>query len=287
MIIYKQITELPQDYIDKKIDEYLTEDAANTDYTTIFTVPKNLKSTAIMETESDCVFVGKSIIHSIFKDCNYIETFVEDGAFLKAGTTIAKISGNSSYILSRERTALNIIQRLSGIATTTKQYVDVAKPYGVKILDTRKTTPGMRLFQKYAVYVGGGSNHRFNLGTDILIKDNHIVAAGGLTSALKNIISNKKNDMKVELEVTSPEQIPEAIKAGVDGLLLDNMSPDKIVECVKLVRSLEKNKQIFVEASGGITFNTLESYAKTGVDGISIGALTHHVKSANIHLVFE
>ncbi|MGI6370460.1 MAG: carboxylating nicotinate-nucleotide diphosphorylase [Candidatus Kapaibacterium sp.] len=286
MIIYKQIKELPQDYIDKKIEEYLAEDAANHDYTTIFTVPDAMKSVATIETEGEIVFVGEQIIRTIFKEAS-VEVHVKDGDFLKPGTVIAKIDGNSAYILSRERVMLNIIQRLSGIATITKKYVDVAKPFGVKILDTRKTTPGMRLFEKYSVYVGGGSNHRFSLETDILIKDNHIAAAGGLQNALKNVNAHKKQDMKVELEVVSLEQIPQAMELGVDGFLLDNMSPEKIVECVKLIRSLENGKDIFVEASGGITFAKLEKYVTTGVNGISIGALTHHIESADIHLVFD
>ncbi len=285
IVIYNQILDLPTDYIEKKLNEYLEEDGAFLDYTTLFTVPKNTIYKAKLEAEESLIFAGKSIIEVIFKECN-VNIFVKDGDELEKGVIIAEIIGEASYILSRERVMLNIIQRLSGVATQVNKYVKLVKPYGVNVYDTRKTTPGMRLFQKYAVRVGGAYNHRFNLATDILIKDNHIAAAGGVTEALKNVFKNKKNDINIELEVISKEQILEGLKFDINGILLDNMSPKQIVECVDLIRSSVNGKKLFIEASGGITYDNIVEYAKTGVDGISVGALTHNVKSSNMHLIF-
>ncbi len=285
MIIYKQLTELPQEYIEHCIAVFLDEDKADSDYTTEYTVPDNMQSTATVEAEDDLVFVGKNIIKAIFKGCN-TEVYAEDGDIIKPGDVIAKIEGNSAYILSRERVMLNLVQRLSGIATSARKYSEAVKAYNVKIFDTRKTTPGLRLFEKYAVKVGGAFNHRLNLETDILIKDNHICAAGGIKQAVQNVLMHKKPDMAVELEVISLEQIEEALPLGIDGFLLDNMRPEMIRRCVELIRLYPGGENIFVEASGGINYDTVIEYAQTGVDGISIGALTHRIVSANIHLIF-
>ena len=210
----------------------------------------------------------------------------KDGSSVCKGEIFARLTGSTLSILSRERIMLNLIQRMSAIATLTNKYVQIAKPFGVKILDTRKTTPGLRIFEKYAVAVGGGQNHRYNLSTGILIKDNHITAAGGITAALHRVHSQHYS-LPTEIEVENEHQIIEAIEAGTDGLLLDNMSPDELMRSVKLVRSHRRGKDIFLEASGGINLDNLKDYVCTGVDAISCGALTHSIKNANLHLEFE
>jgi nicotinate-nucleotide pyrophosphorylase (carboxylating) len=285
MLKYKQITEIPQEYLEKKIAEFLYEDKADNDITTKLSVPDTMQSVANIEAQDELVFVGKNIIKCIFKECE-IAFFVNDGDVISDGTAIAKLSGNAAYILSRERVMLNLIQRLSGIATAAKKYSDIAKPFNVKVLDTRKTTPGLRLFEKYAINIGGGTNHRFDLESNILIKDNHISAAGGIENVIENITKNNYNHLQIELEVSTIKQLKRALELGIRGFLLDNMKPEMIKECVKIVRSYPNGDDIFVEASGGITYETLAEYVTTGVNAISTGALTHRIKSANIHLIF-
>ncbi|MCL2038951.1 MAG: carboxylating nicotinate-nucleotide diphosphorylase [Bacteroidetes bacterium] len=286
MIKYKQITQIEPYILEKNIDQWLDEDKAEIDMTTRYCVPNKSICNAIIEAENECVFVGEQVINYIFKKCK-INIKVKDGDIVKKNEIIAEINGKSKYILSRERVMLNIIQRLSGIATTTKQYVDIAKPYNVQILDTRKTTPGMRHFEKYAVYAGGGTNHRFDLASAILIKDNHIVAGGSIENVIKNVNEKNKYNLQIELEIDNIEQLKNALKLGVKGFLLDNMPPDEIKKCVELIRnSNDDGEDIFIEASGGITLENLPKYLTTGINAISIGALTHRIVSADIHLNF-
>ena len=287
MIQYKQITNIKEDYLQRKIDAYLKEDRADFDMTTRYIVPKNIKCSAAIEVEKECVFVGEQVIKYIFEKCSKIELKVKDGDVVSKGGIIAELEGRASYVLSRERVMLNIIQRLSGIATMTRKYVEIAKPHGVQILDTRKTTPGMRFFEKYAVHKGGGSNHRLNLSTDILIKDNHIVAGGGIEEVINNLNAKNQYNLQVELEVDTIEQLKTGLELGVKGFLLDNMSPDLIKDCVQLIRKSEGGEDIFIEASGGINLENLSEYVATGVNAISIGALTHRIVSANIRLNFR
>ena len=175
-----------------------------------------------------------------------------------------------------------MLQRLCGIATLTKQHTQIGDKYNVKILDTRKTTPGLRLFEKFAVTAGGGFNHRLDLSSGILVKDNHIKAAGSIKDAIKKI-KNENYDLPIEVEVEFEEQVIEGLIAGADGFLLDNQTPDNAKKLVKLIRNYN-DKYYFIEASGGINLTNLEEYVKTGVDAISIGALTHSAKSTNIHI---
>jgi nicotinate-nucleotide pyrophosphorylase (carboxylating) len=286
MIKFKQITELAEDYIQRKVDSYLMEDRAEYDMTTRYAIPKNISALAVVEAEEECVFVGEQVLLYIFEKCD-VELKVKDGDVILKNGIIATIKGKASYILSRERVMLNIIQRLSGIATMTRKYVEIAKPYGVQILDTRKTTPGMRLFEKYAVYIGNGTNHRLNLSTAILIKDNHLITGGGIEKVIQNINTKNKYDLQVELEVDTIEQLKEGLALDIKGFLLDNMPPDMIKECVLLIRNSEDGENIFIEASGGISFENLSEYVSTGINAISIGALTHRIVSANIHLNFQ
>jgi nicotinate-nucleotide pyrophosphorylase (carboxylating) len=182
-------------------------------------------------------------------------------------------------ILKAERTALNFLQRISGIATLTKKYVKKVESYGVRILDTRKTSPGLRWIDKYAVRIGGGSNHRFGLFDGILIKDNHIVAAGSITKAIELARKGNPNKLKIEVEVEDLAGAEEALQAGADIILLDNMTIPQVKKVVQVI-----NGRVMLEASGGITLDTVEDVAKTGVDSISIGALTHSANAANFSL---
>lgn len=285
MIEYTQYRKLPKEYIKKKISEFLKEDIPDFDKTTVGTIPANAISTALIIPEEDIVFAGADIIKIFFDNGFNCTINSKDGEFVKKGKIIASIKGNSGTILSYERVILNLLQRLCGIATLTREYVKIASPYNVRILDTRKTIPGLRLFEKYAVTVGGGWNHRLDLSSGILIKDNHIQAAGGITNAV-SLLKKKKYRLPIELEVENLGQIKEGMKAGVDGFLFDNMSSEKIKKCVTYIRSLPDGKNIFIEASGGITLKTLPEYVKTGVNAISVGALTHSSKAANIHMEF-
>jgi len=286
LIEYQQTVRLPVYYTKYKIAEYLLEDIPDGDKTTeaIFTEKDSI--TAVIQAEEEIVFVGNQIFNYFFDDTFKTGLYFTDGQIVKKDEIIGLISGRPDLILSRERVLLNILQRLCGIATLTKKYVDIAKPYGVKILDTRKTTPGLRLFEKYAVVVGGGYNHRMDLSSGILIKDNHIKAAGSIREAIKKVKEYNKEKLPVEIEVETIEEIIEALSVGVDGFLLDNMNRDKIIECVELVRREKDGDDIFLEASGGITLDNLKEYVDTGINAISSGELTHSVKSSEIHIEF-
>ncbi len=278
---YKQYNQLDKNTIIKKINSFLEEDLAYKDITTQSIVEDNQINEADIITMEPLIFSGSEIIPHCFD--GKIKVNVNDGDLLPSNTIIGTIIADAQSILARERVMLNIIQRLCGIATHTKKYVDLAEPFNVKILDTRKTTPGMRLFEKYAVKCGGGYNHRFDLSSGILIKDNHIQSAGSISATLKKI------DRKywVELEVDTIDQIHEGLKNRVNGFLLDNMNPVKIKEAVKIIRSHQYGKEIFIEASGGINLTNIQPYLNTGIDGISIGALTHQIQSSDIKLEFR
>ena len=285
MINYFQYNNLPSKYITNNIKDFLNEDMPGGDITTINTVPKTSIITAKIIAAEDMIFSGKKIIEKCFVDSCKVKMNYEDGQKIFINDIIGSIEGPAQIILSRERVMLNLIQRLCGITTISNQYSQVAKPYNIKILDTRKTTPGLRLFEKYAVSIGGAFNHRLNLSEGILIKDNHIVSAGSITNAIRTM-KQLKIELPIELEVDNLKQIKEALKIGVDGFLLDNMRPEKIKEAVSLIRKNHKGENIFIEASGGITLNNIIPYLKTGINAISIGALTHHAVSKDIKLDF-
>lgn len=286
MISYKQYNEIPREYLVRKINEFLEEDSAFDDKTTLGTVPELRKISGYLEAQSEFVLCGVPIIKEIFADVEELNIFFDDGQKLKSGDIIARFKGNARYILSRERVLLNLIQRLSAIATMSDTFASKTKNSGIKILDTRKTTPGIRLFEKYAVTCGGASNHRFDLCSGILIKDNHISAAGSIQNAL-NLIKSQNYNLPIEIEVDTIDQIREAMEVGVDGFLLDNMNREQTLEAVSLIRSYPNGDDIFIESSGGINFNNIDNYFGTGINAISIGALTHSVKSVDIHLEFE
>ena len=285
MIEYPQHKKLSDEYIIGKIADFLVEDIPNGDITTESTTPDNSEITAEIHAVEKLVFAGSEIIpHCFGKNCQ-VTINHKNGVMLSKGDVIGVITGSAREILSRERVMLNLIQRLCGIATLSHEYAEIAKPSNVKILDTRKTTPGLRLFEKYAVAIGGAFNHRLNLSDGILIKDNHIVAAGSVTNA---IISARKKGihLPLELEVDNFDQIHEALKTGVDGFLLDNMKPETIRSAVSIIRASQNGEDVFIEASGGITLENIHPYLDTGINAISIGALTHQAVSKNIRLDF-
>jgi len=283
MFDYRQINNLPYSFVENKINDYLAEDAPGGDSTSIPIFPPTHQSTFVVKTREGCVFAGKDILLPAFgKECE-VDIRVSDGDELSAGLEIAFVSGPTRELLRRERIALNLLQRMCGIATRTKFFVELAKPHGVIILDTRKTIPGMRMFEKYAVVCGGGKNHRYNLTEGIMIKDNHIAAAGGIKLAIEAVRLDFP-DMKIEIEVDNWEQIPVALEAGADGFLLDNMDREETLRSVSLIRSDARGSEIAIESSGGINSETISQYLDTGIDYISLGAITHSAPNIDIHM---
>ena len=270
--------------VDELIYATLEEDTPFGDITTEYTVPDSSVSKARLVAKQDGVLAGMDIFKRVFEILNgeiNVEIMFEDGAFVEKGTVIAHIEGPTKEMLIGERTGLNILQRLSGIATATSQYVKLTEGYKVKIADTRKTTPGLRYFEKYAVRMGGGSNHRFSLSDGVMIKDNHIVAAGGIKNAVEAVRKHIPHTVKVEVETENLDMVREAVEAGADIIMLDNMSDEMMAEAVKII-----DGKALTEASGDMNEARIKSVAATGVDIISIGRLTHSVKSMDISLKF-
>ena len=282
---YTQHKQLSNEYIVAKIADFLAEDMPDGDKTTKETIPEGVTISAEIQSGEELVFAGEKIIPHCFGENCQTTLNHNDGDYLLNGDVIGVVTGPAREILSRERVMLNLIQRLCGIATLTLEYAEIANPFNVKILDTRKTTPGLRLFEKYAVAVGGGYNHRLNLSDGILIKDNHIIAAGSVTKAIESV-RKAGAGLPLEIEVDNINQIREALEANADGFLLDNMNPQTIKESVSLIRASENGNDIFIEASGGITLKNLHPFLETGIDAISIGALTHQAVSKDICLNF-
>ncbi|MGQ9819788.1 MAG: carboxylating nicotinate-nucleotide diphosphorylase [Candidatus Kapaibacteriales bacterium] len=283
---YQQIDQIDKTTILSYFKLWLEEDIPTQDLTTEIFYDDNQLSEAYLETEEAIIFAGKQIVDvlpELTSSSIEIKWNFQDGDFLPKKSQIFSIKAPTKFLLKVERTLLNILQRLSGIATNTRQYVEIARPYGVRILDTRKTTPGLRVFEKYAVRCGGGYNHRLNLSQGILIKDNHIISAGSVRKAIEN--ARLKYPTKfIEIEIENISQLTEALAYQVDGILLDNLTPKQVSDYVKIIREL--NPLVFIEASGGITLDNLSNYVITGVDAISIGALTHSAKSVKMHLEF-
>ena len=285
MIEYPQHKKLSDEYIIGKIDYFLAEDIPNGDITTESTTSDNSEITAEIHAAEKLIFAGSEIIPHCFGEKCQVKINHKNGAMLSNGGVIGVVTGSAREILSRERVMLNLIQRLCGIATLSHEYAEIANPFNVKIFDTRKTTPGLRLFEKYAVAIGGAFNHRLNLSHGILIKDNHIIAAGSVTNAIES--ARKKGiHLPLELEVDNFDQIHEALKTRVDGFLLDNMKPETIRSAVSIIRASKNGEDVFIEASGGITLENIHPYLDTGINAISIGALTHQAISKNIRLDF-
>lgn len=269
---------------DEFIKRALDEDIGTGDITTISCIPENSVSRGVFKAKEPGLICGMDILIRVFTllDPSVVVTpFVTDGTYVERGAVIAEISGNSRSILSGERVALNLVQRLSGIATRTFEAVKQVSGTKAVIVDTRKTTPGLRVLEKYAVKTGGGRNHRFNLADGVLIKDNHIKAAGGIREAVVAVRKTAPHTLKIEVEVETMEQIDEALAAGADIIMLDNMGLEEMAAAVKRI-----NGRALVEASGNMGERNLREVAETGVDFISIGALTHTVKALDISLKF-
>ena len=282
-IKFSRLTNLDDHYVREKIESFLKEDDSDNDITTNNSIDKSMKMEAALIVEEKCVIAGSSILPHCFPKDIIIQSFIMDGNTGKANDVLAKIYGSAQTILKRERVVLNLMQRLCGIATKTKKFVDHTQNYNFKVLDTRKMTPGLRQFEKFAVAVGGGYNHRMDLNSAVLIKDNHIVSAGGLEQAVKNI-QNSNLGIPIELEVDTIGQLEQGLDLNVDGFLLDNMSPDLVKKAMRMVNDHPNGVDVFVEASGGITFDIIGSYAETGVHAASIGSLTTKVKNVDLKM---
>ncbi|ABO48714.1 nicotinate-nucleotide pyrophosphorylase (carboxylating) [Desulforamulus reducens MI-1] len=266
----------------KLIETSLAEDIGTGDITTNSIVPAECKTKGIIFVKETGIVAGISVAEAVFRYLSPEIGFIahaKDGDQLEAGQTIAKVEGDARAILTGERLALNFLQRMSGIATRTASLVEKVKLYPVRVVDTRKTTPGLRMLEKYAVRIAGGFNHRFGLNDAVLIKDNHIKVAGGITQAILAARHNVPHTIKIEVEVESLAGVIEALDAKADIIMLDNMDHATMREAVKLI-----DGRALVEASGGVNEETIVSVAKTGVDLISVGALTHSIKSLDISL---
>ncbi|MBN1294051.1 MAG: carboxylating nicotinate-nucleotide diphosphorylase [Candidatus Latescibacteria bacterium] len=280
---------------DELIKKALEEDLGEGDITTNSTVPADLKSTAFLFSKSDGVLAGIDIAMKVFRTVDQsLETnvFFKDGDQIRYGQKIAEIKGTVASILQAERTSLNFLGRMTGIASKTAQYVEKVNGCHAKILDTRKTIPTMRHLDKYAVRVGGGSNHRFGLFDMVLIKDNHIAIAGGIRIAVEGVIcalKDKNLQTKIEVECKSYDEVVEASYTPVEIIMLDNMDIQEIEKSVHAVRkiSTENGRTIRLEVSGNVNGNNIREIAETGVDYISIGALTHSVINHDFSLLFD
>lgn len=272
-------------YIDEMIKRSLEEDIGTGDITTISTVKEDTVIEGAFIAKEEGIICGLTIVKRVFAILDStinLDMYFNDGDNVKKGDIIADIKGNARNVLTGERVALNFLQRLSGIASRTNLAVKQIAGTNAVIADTRKTTPGLRMVEKYAVRTGGGSNHRYNLADGILIKDNHINAAGGITNAIKKARSIAPHTLKIEVEVESFEQINEALENKADIIMLDNMSLDDMRKAVDII-----NGRALVEASGNMGDKDLRLVAQTGVNIISIGALTHTVKALDISLRFK
>lgn len=266
------------------IDLALREDIGTGDITAETTIPREAISRATLVSKARGVLAGLPVVALVMNAVDpaiAVHGFIDDGAPVASGQSLAEITGPSRSVLTAERTALNFLQRLSGIATATACYVEAIAGTGARIVDTRKTVPGHRILDKYAVRAGGGSNHRYNLSDGVLIKDNHIAAVGSVTSAIRAARAGAPHTIKIECEVVSLEMAREAVDAGADIILLDNMGLADMHACVTMIAGRART-----EASGNITLDTVRAVAECGVDLISVGALTHSVKALDISLEF-
>lgn len=272
--------------LNQVIAHFLKEDVGNGDHTSIATIANNAKGKARLLVKENGIIAGvelaQKIFHYLDKDFK-IDILKNDGEKIYKGDVAFEVEGNIRKILQAERLVLNCMQRMSGIATYTHYLNSKLEGLHTKLLDTRKTTPGFRYFEKWAVKIGGGENHRFGLYDMIMIKDNHIDFAGGVKPAIqktKSYLKEKKLDLKIEVEARTIEHVKEIIEeGGINRILLDNFTPEKLKEAIFII-----NKQYETEASGGITESNIRAYAETGVDFISVGALTHHIKSLDLSL---
>lgn len=265
----------------------LAEDLGAGDLTTEWTVAADRCARGTFVAQQELVVAGLPVAAAVFRELDSsarFESLVEDGAMLKAGAAMAEIHGPAAALLGGERVALNFLQHLSGIATLTRRFKEQLAGLKAELLDTRKTTPGLRLLEKYAVRMGGGKNHRLRLDDGVLIKNNHLRLAGSVKAALEKARANRPESSRLELEVevSNAEELEEAIAGGAGRVLLDNMTPGMVKQCVALAAG-----RVALEVSGGVTLSNIRAYAEAGVDFISVGALTHSAPAAAIHFLIE
>lgn len=273
-------------YIKDFIKLALQEDVGDGDHTSLSCIPENQMGKAKLLVKQDGILAGLDVAKMVYKEFDSemeIKSYIEDGSAIKVGDVVFEIHGRETAILQTERLVLNFMQRMSGIATQTNEYAKLIEGLNTKILDTRKTTPGMRLFEKMAVKLGGGENHRMGLYDMIMIKDNHIDFAGGIEQAInrtKEYLKSKNKDLKIEVEARSFDEIKEIMQVGgIHRIMIDNFSINDTKKAVELI-----DGEYETESSGGITKDTLRAYAECGVDYISVGALTHQIKSLDLSL---
>lgn len=292
--------------IDALLEQALVEDEAARDATTNLTIDPDLRATASIIARQELVVAGLGAVprfldilarldsrppaQTRFEVISHPEIF--DGVRVQEGRVLAIIRHNARVLLSCERVILNLIQHLSGIATLTRRYVDAIQGTHARVLDTRKTVPGLRVLEKYAVQCGGGTNHRIDLASGILIKNNHISLGGGLPAVLTHALEKRRHGQRVQVEVRNAQELEDALKFGAEAILLDNMTPAQVVQSVERIKNETQGEEaagkparwIPTEASGGITLENIHSYAETGVDFISVGALTHSARAADISM---
>ena len=272
--------------VDELIDLAFAEDIGDGDATTLSTIPADAMGRQRLIIKEEGILSGVEMAQRVFERFDptmKMEVFIKDGAHVRPGDIAFEVTGPVRSLLQTERTMLNIMQRMSGIATTTARYQKELEGTVARVLDTRKTTPGMRIMEKEAVATGGGTNHRIGLFDMILIKDNHVDFAGGIAKAVaqaKAWCKDKGKNLRIEVEVRNTDEIRQALDADVDRIMLDNFSPERTREAVELIR--KSNPNVEIESSGGITFDSLRQYGETGVDFISVGALTHSVKGLDM-----
>lgn len=280
---------LEEQYIRNHIRTAFQEDVGQADHSSLACIGPDIQSKAKLVAKEDCVICGMDVARLVFEmvdsDLEY-QPLKKDGDIVRKGDIVFRVKGRAISILTSERTVLNYMQRLSGVATNTMEYVRLLSGTNTKLLDTRKTTPTMRILEKYAVKVGGGTNHRMGLYDMIMLKDNHIDFAGGISNAIdktREYLKKNNLDMKIEIEVRNFDELAQVLeKGGVDRIMLDNFTPTDLKKAVEQI-----NKRYETESSGGINKLTIAEYAKSGVDYISVGALTHHIKSVDLSLQAE
>ena len=271
------------DFLKNQISQWLIEDVGTGDYSSLASIDKNATAESNLILKETGVVAGLELAKIIFNVIDpgvQINVLSSDGVYHEKGSILATAIGNAQSLLKGERLMLNLLQRLSGIATQTRVVVDLVKNTSVKLLDTRKTTPGLRMLEKWAVTMGGGYNHRIGLYDMIMLKDNHIDSSGGITTAVnktKKYLADNQLDLKIEVETRNLDEVNEALAVGVDRIMLDNFTPSLCVEAVKIIAG-----QCETEASGGITLSNIKEYAESGVTYISLGYLTHSVKALDI-----
>ncbi len=266
------------------IGEFLAEDIGRGDITTQACVSDDVSAQGRFLAKENLVVCGIVVAEAVFihldEESPEIEAFANEGEEVSAGTVFATLKGYADVLLTGERVALNLLQRMSGVATLTRAYVNAVEGTSAQIVDTRKTTPGLRMLEKYAVTVGGGKNHRFGLDDGVLIKDNHIALAGGITDAVVKAKQTVGHLHKIEVEISNWAQLREALEAGADIVLLDNQTPEEAAKLVQMARQI--NPAVLLEASGGMDLDLVRSFAEAGVDLISVGRLTHSARAVDI-----